>query len=247
MIGIDLTGRVALVTGGASGLGEGIARELAKAGATLIITGTREQDKLQAAADALPGDGHVGMQASVDDAGAIAALKAMVEERFGHLDILVNNAGTTKRVPHGDLDALDDELIDRIFRVNWRGSFAMIRAMRPLLDKGTDALVANISSIAGTAGTGSSVAYASSKAALNMMTVTLARALAPNIRVVSVSPGYADTAFLDRTPEQKEQSASASLIRGPVTPQQMGSAIVALAALFPMTTGAIIPVDGGRP
>ena len=247
MIGIDLSGRVALVTGGASGIGEGIARELAKAGATLILTGTRAQEKLQAAADALPGKGHVAMQAPVEDRDAIAALKAMVEEKFGHLDILVNNAGITKPVPHGDLDALDDELIDRVFRVNWRGSFATIRAMRPLLDKGTDSLIVNVSSIAGTSGTGSSVAYASSKAAMNMMTVTLARALAPKIRVLSVSPGYVDTAFLDRTPEQKEKSASASLIRGPVTPRQMGSAVVALATMFPMTTGAVIPIDGGRP
>lgn len=247
MIGIDLSGRVALVTGGASGIGEGIARELARAGATLILTGTRAEEKLQAAAGALPGTGHVAMRASVEDEGAISALKAMVEEKFGHLDILVNNAGITKPVPHGDLDALDDELIDRVFRVNWRGSFAMIRAMRPLLDKGTDSLIVNVSSIAGTAGTGSSVVYASSKAAMNMMTMTLARALAPKIRVLSVSPGYVDTAFLDRTPEQKEKSATASLIRGPVTPQQMGAAVVALATLFPMTTGAVIPIDGGRP
>lgn len=247
MISIDLSGRVALVTGGATGIGEGIAHELAKAGATVIVTGSRSLEQLQAAADALPGEGHVAMQASVEDEEAIAALKAMVEERFGHLDILVNNAGTTKRVPHDDLDALDNELIDRVFRVNWRGSFAMIRALRPLLEKGTDALIVNVSSIAGSAGTGSSVAYASSKAAMNMMTVTLARALAPRIRVLSVSPGYVDTAFLDRTPDQKEASATASLIRGPVTPEQMGSAVVALATLFPMTTGAVIPVDGGRP
>lgn len=247
MISIDLSGRVALVTGGATGIGEGIARELAKAGATVIVTGSRSQDQLQEAADALPGEGHVAMQASVEDEEAIAALKVLLEERFGHLDILVNNAGTTKRVPHDDLDALDNELIDRVFRVNWRGSFAMIRALRPLLEKGADALIVNVSSIAGSAGTGSSVAYASSKAAMNMMTVTLARALAPKIRVLSVSPGYVDTAFLDRTPEQKEVSASASLIRGPVTPEQMGSAVVALTTLFPMTTGAVIPVDGGRP
>jgi 3-oxoacyl-[acyl-carrier protein] reductase len=247
MTGINLKNRVALVTGGGSGIGEGIATELARAGARIIVTGSREEAKLQAAAGALPGEGHVGMRAPVDDEDAIAALRAMVEERFGRLDILVNNAGTTRKVPHGDLDALDDDLIDQVFRVNWRGSFAMIRAMRALLEKGTDSLVVNISSIAGTSGTGSSVAYASSKAAVNMMTVTLARALAPKIRVVAVSPGYVDTAFLDRTPEQKEKSASASLIRGPVTPEQIGSAVVALAALFPMTTGAVIPVDGGRP
>jgi len=247
MIGIDLKGRAALVTGGASGIGEGIAQELAKAGATLVITGSRAQEKLQAAADALPGEGHLALRTSVEDEDEIAVLKEMVEEKFGHLDILVNNAGTTTPVPHGNLDDLDNELIDRIFRVNWRGSFAMIRALRPLLDKGTDALIVNVSSIAGTAGTGSSVAYASSKSAMNMMTVTLARALAPRIRVLSVSPGYVDTAFLDRTPEQKEKSASASLIRGPVTPKQMGSAVVALATMFPMTTGAVIPIDGGRP
>jgi 3-oxoacyl-[acyl-carrier protein] reductase len=246
MIELDLEGRVALVTGGAGGIGIGVCNELAKAGATVVLTGTRAQDKLQAAADALPGEGHVAMQASVEDAEAIAELKATIGERFGHLDIMVNNAGTTRPVRHSDLDALDDELIDRLFRINWRGAFAMVRAMRPLLEKGTQSLIVNISSIAGVTGSGSSIAYASSKAGLDMMTKTLARALAPKIRVLSVSPGYVDTSFLERTPEEKEKSATASLIRGPVTPVQIGEAIVALATLFPMTTGAVIPVDGGR-
>jgi 3-oxoacyl-[acyl-carrier protein] reductase len=246
MIGIDLNGRAAVVTGGAAGIGYGIATRLAEAGATVVVTGSRGEAELKAAAESLPGEGHSAMRVPVEDEAAIAALKEEIESRFGRLDILVNNAGVTRPVPYDDLDALDDETIDRIFRVNWRGAFAMVRALRPLLDQGEQSLLVNISSISGTTGVGSSIAYAASKAALNSMTKSLARTLAPKIRVVSVSPGYVDTAFLDRTEEQKERSASASFIRGPVTPEQIGDAVAALAALFPMTTGAIIPVDGGR-
>jgi 3-oxoacyl-[acyl-carrier protein] reductase len=115
----------------------------------------------------------------------------------------------TRVVPHGDLDALDDALIDEIFQTNWRGAFAMVRGFRPLLDAAGEALVVNLSSIAGVTAVGSNVAYCASKAALDSMTKSLARALAPRIRVVSVSPGWvmgeyaksADPAYLTRQRE----------------------------------------------
>ena len=108
------------------------------------------------------------------------------------LDLMVNNAGITRSVPHSDLDALDDALIDDIFRVNVRGAIATVRAMRPLLAAEGGGLVVNISSVAGRTALGSNIAYCASKAALDNVTMSLARALAPQIRVVSVSPGWVE-------------------------------------------------------
>ena len=128
------------------------------------------------------------MRAPVDSAEAQANLARAIAEKYGRLDILVNNAGVTKAVPHADMAALDDDTIDQIFRVNWRGAFASIRALQPLLAAGAGGVVINISSIAGRTGVGSNVAYCASKAAMDSMTRSLARALAPaDSRAVGVA------------------------------------------------------------
>ena len=110
--------------------------------------------------------------------------------------MLVNAAGFTKPVPHADLDALDDALIDRMFAVNWRGQFAAIRTFAPMLKASGDGLIVSISSIAGQTGIGSSIAYCAVKAGIDVMTKSLARALAPEIRVMGVAPGVVDTGFV---------------------------------------------------
>ena len=123
--------KVAVVTGGAGGIGTGICEALADAGCTLIITYNRDATRAKALAARLPGAGHVAIQASVEESKSLDALAQAVAERFGRLDILVNNAGVTRFVAHDDLDGLDDELIDRIFRVNWRGAFAGVPRCAP--------------------------------------------------------------------------------------------------------------------
>ncbi len=123
-------------------------------------------------------------------------LREQIEARYGRLDILVNAAGFTKPVPHADLEALDDELIDRMFQVNWRGQFATIRTFAPLLKASGDGLVVSISSIAAFTGVGSSIAYCAAKAGIDVMTKALARVLAPEVRVLAVSPGVVDTDFV---------------------------------------------------
>ncbi|HMG93198.1 MAG TPA: SDR family oxidoreductase, partial [Chryseolinea sp.] len=168
-------------------------------------------------------------------------------EKYGKLDILVNNAGITTPVAHDDLDSLSDEWIDKIFATNFRGAFAMIRACKNLLTQSDDALVVNISSIAGVSGIGSNVAYCASKAAMDSLTRSLARALAPKIRVVSVSPGLVlgeyvktfDPSFL------KNQLESTPLNRL-AKPEDVADVVFALATTLRFTTGSIIPVDGGR-
>jgi 3-oxoacyl-[acyl-carrier protein] reductase len=146
----------------------------------------------------LPGNDHMVLQVDVTDDEAVNRLTEKVTERYGTLDLLVNNAGFTRFVPHNDLDALDDELIDAIFQVNWRGAFACIRALNRLLADGDGGLVVNITSTAGTIGMGSNVAVCASKAALHMMTVSLARALAPQVRVMSVSPALVEWRYADQ-------------------------------------------------
>ena len=241
----DMTGQVALVTGGAGGIGTGISKRVAEAGATVIMTG-RDAAKLEAAAKALPGGGHWGRAVSVTDSAALAELAAEVEARHGRLDLLVNNAGTTRRVRHDDLDGLTDELIDEIFRVNWRGSFACIRAFRGLLEGGDGGVVVNISSIASHSGMGSNVAYTASKAAVNTMTRSLGRALAPKIRVLALEPGFVDTGFVTNDRAWVEAAIQGSVMKVPVPPEALGDAVVALVTSMRYSTGCSFPVDAGR-
>ncbi len=247
MSGQLMAGKVAVVTGGGGGIGSAICHHLAEAGAKVVLTYRKSVEQTQAVADELAGEGHLVVQASVDDSAALQRLAEMLKAEYGTVDLLVNNAGITRPVPHGDLDALDDELIDAIFQTNWRGAFASIRALRALLEQGEGGVVINLSSIAAVTGIGSNVAYCASKAAMNSMTVSLGRALAPKIRVVSVSPGWvlgeyakktADPVYLqeqiDKTPLDRLASA-----------EDVAETILAVMQM-PFTTSSIIPVDGGR-
>lgn len=243
----ELNGKIALVTGAGGGIGSAICQRLARAGATVVLTYSRSADQTQAIAEALPGDGHLIVGASVVDSAQQTALAEQVAQHFGTLDILVNNAGITVPVPHDDLDGLTDDLIDEIFRVNWRGAFASVRALKPLLMGGDGGLVVNISSIAGRTGVGSNVAYCASKAALDSMTRSLARALAPKIRVLSVSPGFVDGDYARRMPDMVAAQAALTPLERIATAEDVAEAVYAAAAHLTFSTGDIIPVDGGRP
>jgi 3-oxoacyl-[acyl-carrier protein] reductase len=242
-----LLGRVVVVTGGAGGLGSAICRTCANAGASVVVGFRRDEAKAQSLTAQLHGSGHAAIRADVTDAGSLKLLAQEVGGRYGKVDLLVNCAGTTRFVPHSDLEALDDDLIDDIFRTNWRGPFATIRALRPLLSAGRGGLVVNVSSIAGTSGVGSNVAYCASKAALNTMTVSLARALAPAIRVVSVCPGLVDTEFIKGLDEnwRREQIERTPLGRL-ASPEDVGQAVLAVSTNLLYSTGSVITVDGGR-
>jgi 3-oxoacyl-[acyl-carrier protein] reductase len=150
MLSQPLAGKVAVVCGGSGGIGAASARLLAGAGSAVVVGYHGNAAKAEAMAAELPGAGHVALAAPVTDSPALARLAAEVGQRFGRADILVNAAGMTRPVPHEDLDALDDDLIDEVFKVNWRGPFAAVRAFRPLLAASGDGLVVNISSIAAT-------------------------------------------------------------------------------------------------
>ena len=169
------------------------------------------------------------------------------DSRYGTVDLLVNSVGTTRFVPHADLAGLEDDLIDEIFRANWRGPFATIRALQSLLSNGDGGVVVNVSSIAGVSGVGSNVAYCASKAALNTMTVSLARALAPAVRVVSISPGLVDTDFIQGLdPDWRREQATRTPLGRLASPEDVSRAVLAVTTMLSYSTGSIITVDGGR-
>ena len=192
----DLSGKVAIVTGSATGIGAAVATGLARRGANVVVNYTKSESEARQTAAAVKAAGAdvrvvQGDVASDKDCRRIAA---EAQGAWGRIDILVNNAGTTKFVTnHADLDGLNADDFARIYAVNVIGPFQMIRACIAGLRAHKSGSVVNVSSIAGVAGIGSSVAYAASKGALNTMTYSLARALAPDVRVNAVCPGYVDT------------------------------------------------------
>ena len=197
-------GLCAIVTGSASGLGAATAALLAKGGARIVVNYASSQKEAEQTADLCRKAGAevVVVQGDVardEDCRKIVAAAAA----WGRLDALVNNAGTTKHVAHDNLDGLSAEDFQRIYAVNTIGPFQMVRAARALLEAGAKAAghasaVVNVSSVAGISGVGSSIAYAASKGALNTMTLSLSRALAPTIRVNTVCPGYIDTPWFTK-------------------------------------------------
>jgi 3-oxoacyl-[acyl-carrier protein] reductase len=244
---LPLANRVAVVTGGTGGIGTAICRTLADAGSRIVVAYRRNEEAARALAQQLAGEGHSFVRVDVGDRSSLAGLADHAERQYGTVDVLVNCAGTTRFVPHRDLAGLDDDLIDDIFRTNWRGPFATIRALQPLLAGGDGGLVVNISSIAALSGIGSNVAYCASKAALNTMTISLARALAPAVRVVSVSPGLVDTEFIKGLDAQwRREQVDRTPLGRLVTPEDVGRAVLAAATTLTFSTGCIIPVDGGR-
>lgn len=243
-----LNRRVALVTGGSGGIGSVICQELAMADFLVVVNYNSNLIKAQSTLNSLKGEGHVLCQASITDASNLLRMAEYVKTEFGRLDILVNNSGVTKSVPHDDLEGLEDEWIDKIFQINFRGAFGCIRAFKNLLLKGENSIVINISSIAARTGIGSNVAYCASKAAMDSMTRSLARALAPEIRVVSLSPGwvmgeYASSFPEDYIQEQKDKTPLARIAEA----KDVAKAVVSIAENFTFSTGCIFPVDGGRP
>lgn len=247
---IELSGKVAVVTGGGGGIGSAICRILAESGARVIIThrgGTGEANA-EKTLKSLAGNDHLLFRAAVDNGVEQKNLAAGIKRHYGRVDILVNNAGMTRFIPADDLEGLDDETIDSIFRVNWRGAFASIRSLESLLRESGDGLVVNISSIAGTTGIGSNVAYCASKSAMNTMTIALARALAPVIRVLSVAPALVEGEYTNKLdPGWTEQQRQLNPLKRLTTADDVARAVLACATLLTYSTGCVIPVDGGRP
>lgn len=244
-----LDGRIAVIVGGTGAIGLATARRLAALGATCVLTHRREESAVDGVAKAatLPGTGHMALAADILDSQSLKAAAERVREQFGQVHILVNSAGYTRAVPPGDLEALTDDLIDDMLRVNFRGVVATIRAFVPLLKASGDGLVVNISSIAGFTGTGSNLGYVAAKAAVDVVGDALARALAPTVRVVSVSPGVVDSTFVPgRGADFNEKVAATIPLRRIGTVDDVAAAVQACATTLRYVTGTRLVVDGGR-
>jgi 3-oxoacyl-[acyl-carrier protein] reductase len=239
------------VTGGAGGIGAAVCHALARDGFRVVVGYDRSRTPAEKLAERLSGGPHLALAADVTHSAALGAVAARVDEELGGCDVLVNAAGITRFVPHGDLDALDDELIDRILRVNVRGPIAAVRALQTLLarsERPGGGVVVNVSSIAAVTAMGSNVAYCASKAALDNLTRSLARALAPRIRVVSVSPGVVDTDFIrSLDPGWRDEQLARTPLGRLATPDEVAAAVVSVVRDLTFTTGAVLSVDGGRP
>ena len=244
-----LDGKVALVTGGAGGIGSAICKTLAACGANVVVGYNASASAANQLAQSLPctNQRHEALRAPVTQSVGLQELAEAIDRIYGRCDILVNSHGATKFVAHHDLDALDDALIDTILTTNVRGTFATVRALRGLLARHDDGLVVNISSISAQLALGSNVMYCASKAALDNMTRSLARALAPKIRVVSLSPGLVKTEFTNTfDPAWLERYVAATPLQRAIHPEEIGQAVVAIATMLKAATGIVIPVDGGR-
>lgn len=249
----------AVVTGASSGLGAAVAAKLAQAGHHVVVNYARDAEGARRTADAVRAAGReaVVVQGDVADDDACRAIAAAAAP-WGRIDVLVNNAGITRHAAdHGDLEALTMDDFLRLYAVNTVAPFQMIRACRPLLEashaaSGLAARVVMISSIAGVAGVGSSVAYAASKGALNTMTLSLARALAPKIRVNAVCPGYIDTPWFVKgvgeaqTAKLRAGVAAATPLRAASSADDIADTVLAFCG--PATrhvTGEMLIVDAG--
>jgi 3-oxoacyl-[acyl-carrier protein] reductase len=244
---MNLQGKVAVVTGASGGIGSLTAHRLAEAGCKVVVGYNSRAAEADKVAAKLPGSSHRVARMPMEDTAALHDVAAMVEREYGRCDVLVNSAGFTRMIPHSDLEALTDELIDAIFVANVRGPFATIRAFAPLMRRSGDAVIVNISSVAAIVGTGSNIAYGGSKAALDTMALSLARVLGPEIRVLTVSPAAVDTAFVPgRTTAMVEKVASTTPLKRVVQADEVAQAVMAAVVNLTSTTGWIIPVDGGK-
>jgi 3-oxoacyl-[acyl-carrier protein] reductase len=235
-----------LVTGGSKGLGAATARLFAEAGARVVVTFANNAEAADHLVASLPGSGHRASRTPAQDTPAIERLVRSIAAIEGRLDILVNNAGSTRVIPHADLAALDDAFFDFVLAVNLRGPFATVRACHSLLAASGRGLVVNVGSVSGVRGGGSNIAYAAAKAGLHVMTMSLARALAPAIRVVAVAPSLMETPMTEMwTAQQRAQRIANNPLKRIAEPEEVAAVILGLATTMTFVNGTVITVDGG--
>jgi len=249
---MNLEGKAAIVTGGGTGVGHQTALLLAKQGCSVLVNYSRSRDGAEkAAADCEKlGVKAIAVRADISQDEDCRAMVAEAEKAFGQLDVLVNNAGYTKFVPHENLDGLEPEDWQKILSVNLLGPFLCSRAARPMLEAGDGGEIVMTSSVAGLVGMGSSIAYCASKAGLNNLTVTLARALAPKIRVNAIAPGFIDGEWLKEGFGDAYENIRNSMIeRTPLkrvaTPETVAAGILSILMGPDLVTGHVVPHEGG--
>jgi 3-oxoacyl-[acyl-carrier protein] reductase len=250
MVTADLTGKAALVTGGGSGIGLATVELLLECGATVAVNHLPEDARARGELERLRAAG-APVRAAPGDVSRPGEAEEMVRaavDGLGRLDILVNNAGTpgtTAPIAFADLDAMTETFWQTILATNLLGPFRCSHAAAPALKRSHGAIV-NTASVAGLGRVGSSIAYGASKAALVNLTRSLAVALAPDVRVNAVAPGFVDSPWTKAWPDEKKQGyVGSTLMKRACTPADIAQAILFLAAGNAMITGHTLPVDGG--
>jgi ketoreductase RED2 len=238
----ELDGMVAIVTGSSSGIGEATAHRLADLGAHVVVNSSSSEEAGTAVADALATES-LYVRADISDQAQGQDLIDRTIERFGRLDILVNNAGWTTVIPHGDLDALTDDIFRKTFDVNVFGTWWLTKAAMPHLRQSPDPNVVMVTSVAGVRPVGSSVAYAMTKAALNHLTKLLAKSCGP-VRVNAVAPGLVATPWTADWEAQHAAISAMTPLHRSATPADCAQAVMSLIR-NPYLTGHILVVDGG--
>ncbi len=247
---MDLNGAVALVTGGNGGLGQRICHALAKEGAHIAAMYAQSRDQAEGVARELTSRYQINAASfacDITDGAAVDRVVAEVNARFGRLDILVNDAAYNKSIPFADLDNLTMEVWDKIMAVNLTGPMRLIKAVAPVMKAQGSGRIVNISSVAGLGPTGSSIAYAVSKAGLIHLTRCMAVALAPETLVNCVAPGLLEgtRATSNLRSEQIERSAATSLLKKPADKDDCADMVVTMCRTETMT-GQTIAIDSGR-
>ncbi len=241
-----LQGKTALVTGSATGIGRAIALRLAREGVHIAINYSKSEKEAVETQRLVEAEGvrALLLQATVSDDRQVRNMVKRTIETFGRLDILVNNAGVTDFVDHNDLEGLKDEYWDRVMDVNVKGMFYCCRAAADALKRQKGCIV-NITSVAGMTGLGSSIAYAASKAAAISVTKSLARVLAPEVRVNSIAPGIVQTRWVEGRDEHVRRLAQGTPLGRVAVPEDIAEAAYALIASAGFVTGQNVVVDGG--
>ncbi|MFM7127890.1 MAG: SDR family NAD(P)-dependent oxidoreductase [Isosphaeraceae bacterium] len=239
--------KTALVTGSATGIGRSTAWQLAERGYQVVVNYSRsEADAEETAAGVRDRGAEVlVVKANVGNDDEIRAMIDKAVGHFGGLDVLVNNAGTTHFIAHTDLEAVTEQVWNDILNVNVKGLFSCCRAAMPHLKKRHGNIV-NVASVAGLAGSGSSIPYAASKGAVITLTKSLARAFAPEVRINAVAPGPVQTRWLADHQDMVESAMTLTPMKRPSSPDDIADAIVFLADVSTLMTGQVVVIDGGR-
>lgn len=242
----DFTQRVVLVTGGGTGIGRATCLHLASLGADVAVNYSRSRAEAQDVVARVEQQGRraVAVSADVSSDAEVRQMVASVREQLGRIDAVVNNAGVTEHIALADLDAITDEVWDRIMDVNLRGMFYVARAAAPWLRQAGGGAIVNVGSVSGLSGSGSSLPYAVSKAAVHGLTRSLARALAPDIRVNAVAPGAVATRWWDGREASMARMEPSTLLEHTASAADVAAAIISLLQQD-STTGQVLTVDGG--
>ena len=249
---MEIKGKAAVVTGASRGVGRATALLLARGGCDVAVNYSRSRAEAEAVAAEARALGVRAIAVAGDvarDADCRALVAAAVRE-FGRLDILVNNAGTTRFIAHSELEAVTDADWEHIFGVNVQGVFQCARAARPHLEAAGQGAIVNVASVAGIAGTGSSIPYCASKAAVINLTISLARVLGPKVRVNAVAPGFIAGEWLqkglgDAYEDSKAARERVAVLGKVCRPEDIAAAIMSFITGSDLVTGQTLVVDGG--